>query len=442
MNMVDIIIKKKEGGELTEEEIRYFAQGAADGSIPDYQLSALMMAICFQGMNAKETTCLTMEMMKSGGVVDLSAIDGVCVDKHSTGGVGDTTTLVLAPLAAACGAKVAKISGRGLGHTGGTLDKLESIPGCSVEETEEQFVKQVQDIGCAVIGQTHDLCPTDKTLYALRDVTGTVCCVPLIASSIVSKKLASGAGAIVLDVKTGSGALMRTLEESITLAKAMVDIGTQAGKPILALVTGMEQPLGTHVGNALEVKEAIDVLSGRVSGDLLTVSLELGSRMLVAAGIAKDVEDGKARMRDALESGAGLAKLKAMIAAQGGDARVCDDVNLLPQAKYHVEVPAPADGYVADMDTTKIGYCAQDLGAGRKKKTDAIDPAVGLVMDVRLGDFVKKGQSLATLHINNMALAEQAIARMQEAVKLTAEKQPVPPLVYASVSPEGITRAE
>ena len=422
MNMVDIIIKKKEGGALTEEEIRYFAQGAADGSIPDYQLSALMMAICFQGMNAKETTCLTMEMMKSGGVVDLSAIDGVCVDKHSTGGVGDTTTLVLAPLAAACGAKVAKISGRGLGHTGGTLDKLESIPGCSVEETEEQFVKQVQDIGCAVIGQTHDLCPTDKTLYALRDVTGTVCCVPLIASSIVSKKLASGAGAIVLDVKTG--------------------IGTQAGKPILALVTGMEQPLGTHVGNALEVKEAIDVLSGRVSGDLLTVSLELGSRMLVAAGIAKDVEDGKARMRDALESGAGLAKLKAMIAAQGGDARVCDDVNLLPQAKYHAEVPALADGYVADMDTTKIGYCAQDLGAGRKKKTDAIDPAVGLVMDVRLGDFVKKGQSLATLHINNMALAEQAIARMQEAVKLTAEKQPVPPLVYASVSPEGITRAE
>ena len=310
MNMVDIILKKKAGGELNEEEIRFFARGAADGSIPDYQLSALLMAICWQGMNAKETTCLTMEMMHSGGVVDLSAIDGVCVDKHSTGGVGDTTTLVLVPLAAACGAKVAKISGRGLGHTGGTLDKLESIPGCSVEETEERFVKQVQEIGCAVIGQTHDLCPADKALYALRDVTGTVNCIPLIASSIVSKKLASGAGAIVLDVKTGSGALMHTVEDSIALAKAMVDIGAQAGKPILALVTGMEQPLGTHVGNALEVKEAIDILAGRAGGDLLAVSLELGSRMLVAAGIARDVDDGKARMKHALESGAGLAKLK------------------------------------------------------------------------------------------------------------------------------------
>ena len=272
---------------------------------------------------------------------------------------------MLVPLAAACGAKVAKISGRGLGHTGGTLDKLESIPGCSVEETEARFVRQVQEIGCAVIGQTHDLCPADKALYALRDVTGTVDCIPLIASSIVSKKLASGAGAIVLDVKTGSGALMHTLEDSIALAKAMVDIGAQAGKPILALVTGMEQPLGTHVGNALEVKEAIDILAGRAGGDLLAVSLELGSRMLVAAGIAENVEDGKARMKRALESGAGLEKLKEMIAAQGGDAGVCDDVTRLPQAKYLVPVPAPHDGYVADMDTTAIGYCAQDLGAGR-----------------------------------------------------------------------------
>ncbi|MDO5377643.1 MAG: thymidine phosphorylase [Clostridia bacterium] len=435
MNMVDVILKKKAGGALSPEEIRAFARGAADGSIPDYQLAALLMAICFQGMNAQETACLTMEMMRSGGVVDLSEIDGVCVDKHSTGGVGDTTTLVLVPLAAACGAKVAKISGRGLGHTGGTLDKLESIPGCSVEKTQEQFVRQVQQIGCAVIGQTGDLCPADKALYALRDVTGTVGCVPLIASSIVSKKLASGAGAIVLDVKTGSGALMQTLEESIALARAMVDIGSQAGKPILALVTGMDQPLGTHVGNALEVKEAIDILAGRAGGDLLAVSLELGGRMLVAAGIARDVEDGKARMRGALESGAGLQKLGEMIAAQGGDARVCEDVALLPRAEHCIPVPAPRAGYVARMDTTAIGYCAQDLGAGRKTKTDAIDPAVGLVMDVRLGDYVEEGQPLATLHVNKPELAAGAVASMQAAIHIEEERPALPPLVYAAVSP-------
>ena len=435
MDMVGMILKKKAGGALSPEEIRAFARGAADGSVPDYQLSALLMAICLRGMNAEETACLTMEMMQSGGTVDLSAIDGVCVDKHSTGGVGDTTTLVLVPLAAACGAKVAKLSGRGLGHTGGTLDKLESIPGCSVEKTQEEFVRQVQEIGCAVIGQTHDLCPADKALYALRDVTGTVDSVPLIASSIVSKKLASGAGAIVLDVKTGSGALMHTLEDSVALARAMVDIGEQAGRPILALVTGMEQPLGTHVGNALEVKEAIDILAGRAGGDLLTVSLELGARMLVAAGIAADVADGKARMTAALESGAGLDKLRQMIAAQGGDARVCDDVSLLPQARHIIDVPAQRDGYVARMDTTAIGYCAQDLGAGRKKKTDAIDPAVGLVMRVRLGDAVRAGEPLATLYINRPELAQEAAEKLRRAIVIEEEKPELPPLIYAAVAP-------
>ena len=440
MNMVDIILKKKEGGVLTPEEIRAFARGAADGSVPDYQLAALLMAICWRGMNAEETACLTMEMMHSGSVVDLSTIDGVCVDKHSTGGVGDTTTLVLVPLAAACGAKVAKLSGRGLGHTGGTLDKLESIPGCSVDVSQEDFIRQVQEIGCAVIGQTQDLCPADKALYALRDVTGTVGSIPLIASSIVSKKLASGAGAIVLDVKTGSGALMHTVEESIELAKAMVEIGAQAGRPILALVTGMDQPLGTHVGNALEVKEAIDILSGRAKGDLLTVSLELGSRMLVACGVAADVEDGKARMTQALESGAGLAKLKEMINAQGGDGRVCDDIAYLPRAAYMIRVPAPCEGYVAKMDTTAIGYCAQSLGAGRQKKTDVIDPSVGLVMDVRLGDYVMAGDSLATLYLNKRELANDVLAAMQRAIVITQEKPELPPLVYASVSREGVTR--
>lgn len=433
MNFVDTILKKKAGQALTAEEIRAFARGAADGSIPDYQLSALLMAICWRGMNAEETTHLTMEMMHSGSVVDLSQIDGVCVDKHSTGGVGDTTTLVLVPLAAACGAKVAKLSGRGLGHTGGTLDKLESIPGCSVEKTQEEFIRQVKEIGCAVIGQTGDLCPADKALYALRDVTGTVGSVPLIASSIVSKKLASGAGAIVLDVKTGSGALMQTVEESIELAQAMVDIGKVAGKPILALVTGMDQPLGTHVGNALEVKEAIDILSGRAGGDLLTVSLELGSRMLIASGIAKDVEDGKARMMAALESGAGLAKLAEMIKAQGGDPRVCEELAYLPHAAYKIAVPALEEGYVAKMDTTQIGYTAQDLGAGRKTKADVIDPAVGLVMDVRLGDYVKAGDSLATLYLNRPELADAAIARMQRAITIAQEKPELPPLVYAAV---------
>ena len=440
MNMVDVILKKKEGKALSAEEIRAFARGAADGSVPDYQLSALLMAICWRGMNAEEMTTLTMEMMHSGGVVDLSGIDGVCVDKHSTGGVGDTTTLVLAPLAAACGAKVAKLSGRGLGHTGGTLDKLESIPGCSVDIAQEDFIAQVRRIGCAVIGQTQDLCPADKALYALRDVTGTVGSIPLIASSIVSKKLASGAGAIVLDVKTGSGALMQTVEESIELAKAMVDIGAQAGKPILALVTGMDQPLGTHVGNALEVKEAIDILSGRAGGDLLAVSLELGSRMLVACGKAKDISDGKAQMSAALKSGAGLAKLREMIEAQGGDGRVCEELAYLPHAAYKISVPALADGYVAKMDTTEIGYCAQALGAGRVKKTDVIDPAVGLIMDVRLGDAVKAGDSLATLYLNKPELANTAIERMQRAITISAEKPELPPLVYASVSADGVVR--
>lgn len=440
MNMVDVILKKKAGQALSQEEIRAFARGAANGSIPDYQLAALLMAICWQGMNAEETTHLTMEMMHSGGVVDLSAIDGVCVDKHSTGGVGDTTTLVLVPLAAACGAKVAKLSGRGLGHTGGTLDKLESVPGCSIDRTQEQFIEQVKRVGCAVIGQTQDLCPADKALYALRDVTGTVGSIPLIASSIVSKKLASGAGAIVLDVKTGSGALMQTVDEAIDLAKAMVDIGSQAGKPILALVTGMDQPLGTHVGNALEVKEAIDILSGRAGGDLLTVSLELGSRMLVAAGIAKDVADGKARMEEALRSGAGLRKLREMLEAQGGDGRVCEDTAYLPQAAHKVDVPALTSGYVARMDTTALGYAAQGLGAGRVKKTDEIDPAVGFVMQVRLGDYVKAGEPLATLYVNKMELADAAAAKLQAAIVLEEVRPELTPLIYAAVSPEGVVR--
>ena len=440
MNMVDVILKKKEGKALSREEIRAFARGAADGSVPDYQLAALLMAICWRGMTIEETACLTEEMMNSGGVVDLSSIDGVCVDKHSTGGVGDTTTLVLVPLAAACGAKVAKLSGRGLGHTGGTLDKLESIPGCSIDVSQEDFIRQVKEIGCAVIGQTQDLCPADKALYALRDVTGTVGSIPLIASSIVSKKAASGAGAIVLDVKTGSGALMQTVEESIELAKTMVDIGKQMNRSIMAVVTGMEQPLGTHVGNALEVKEAIDILSGRAKGDLLTVSLELGARMLAACGVAADIEEGKEKMLAALESGAGLKKLREMIEAQGGDGRVCEELAYLPHAAYKISVPALSDGYVAEMDAAAIGYCAQGLGAGRQQKTDVIDPAVGLVMDVRIGDAVKVGDSLATLYLNKRELAAGAIEKVQKAIVISQQKPQLPKLIYASITQEGVVR--
>lgn len=441
MNMVEIILKKKRAEALSREEIRYFVRGAADGSLPDYQLSALMMAICFAGMTPQETADLTMEMMHSGDVADLRSVGGVCVDKHSTGGVGDTTTLVLAPLAAACGAKVAKMSGRGLGHTGGTLDKLESIPGCTIALSEQDFLRQVRDIGCAVIGQTADLAPADKRLYALRDVTGTVDCIPLIASSILSKKLAAGSDAIVLDVKTGSGALMQTLDESIDLAQAMVRIGELAGKPTLAMVTGMDQPLGTHVGNALEVREAIEILAGSAdekSADLREVSLTLGGQMLLAAGLADSLEAAKEKMRAALESGAGLQKFREMIAAQGGDARVADDVGLLPRAKLVTAVPAARDGYVAAMDTTAIGYVAQGLGAGRARKDDTIDPAVGLVMDVRIGDFVRAGEPICHIHANATARADAAAKRMQEIVLLSDEEPVRPPLIYATVTPEGV----
>ena len=442
MSFVDIILKKKAGLPLSASEIHEFAVGAATGSVPDYQLSALLMAICFNGMNAEETTTLTMEMMNSGDVVDLSSIRDICVDKHSTGGVGDTTTLVLVPLAAACGAHVAKLSGRGLGHTGGTLDKLESIPGCSINISEEAFLEQVKRVGCAVIGQTQNLCPADKALYALRDVTGTVGCIPLIASSVVSKKLASGAGAIVLDVKTGSGALMHTFEEAVELAEAMVAIGKKAGKPIYALITGMDQPLGTHVGNALEVKEAIDILAGRTAGDLLEVSLELGGSMLVACGRAADVKTGKEMMQEAITSGAGLKKFAEMIAAQGGDARICQDTSLLPTAPIQVAVPAEKDGYISSMDTTAIGYCAQRLGAGREKKTDVIDPAVGIVMRARLGDYVHAGDPIAVLHLRSQDQAETAMESLQKAIHIDVNKPVVPPLVYACVSSEITQYAE
>ena len=438
MDMVSIIRKKKAGEALTREEIEYVVRGATGKALPDYQLSAWLMAVCWRGMDARETTDLTLAMARSGETVDLSEVGGVCVDKHSTGGVGDTTTLILTPLVAACGAPVAKMSGHALGHTGGTLDKLQSIPGMRIGLTQREFIAQVRRIGCALVGQTAALAPADKALYALRDVTGTVDSLPLIASSIVSKKLASGAGAIVLDVKTGNGAMMQTEAQSIELARRMVDIGRIAGKPMVAVITGMDEPLGSHVGNALEVKEAIDALAGRVEGPLLEVSLVLGALMLVAAGKAEDAAAARAMLEGALRDGGGLRKLREMIEAQGGDPRVAGDPSLLPRAAHLAPVPAPRAGYVARMDTVAIGYAAQSLGAGRITKDDVIDPAVGLVMRARIGDRMEAGQPLAVLHANDQSRIAEALEAMQRAV--IVEDAPVEPprLIRALVTPEGV----
>ena len=440
MTMLEILSRKKLGQELTKEEIHFFVQGAAEQTIPDYQLAAMLMAIRLNGMTDRETTELTLAMRDSGEIADLSAIPGIKVDKHSTGGVGDTTTLVLAPLVAACGAPVAKMSGRGLGHTGGTLDKLESIPGMNVSLTIDAFIRQVRETGAAVIGQTGRLAPADKTLYALRDVTSTVDSLPLIVSSILSKKLAAGSDAIVLDVKTGSGAIMHTLEDSIALAETMVRVGTLAGKPIVALISGMDQPLGTHVGNALEVKEAIDILAGRAEGDLLTVSLTLGGHMLKLAGKAETPEQGAEKMHEAIRSGAGLRKLKEMIAAQGGDPGVCDDVTRLPQAKVIRRVACGKAGYVQKMDTTALGLAAQAMGAGRMELGDALDYSVGFVLPVRIGDRVEADTPFCTLHARTEADADQAEQAIRQAVRIGDEPCGRAPNFHAIVTKEGTQR--
>ena len=442
ISMLEIIENKKLGKELSAEEIRYFAEAAAKNTAPDYQLAALLMAIRLNGMTDRETTELTLAMRDSGDIADLSSIPGVKVDKHSTGGVGDTTTLVLAPLVAACGAPVAKMSGRGLGHTGGTLDKLESIPGMNVSLSEEAFIRQVKEIGVAVIGQTGHLAPADKTLYSLRDVTSTVDSLPLIVSSILSKKLAAGSDAIVLDVKTGSGALMHTLEDSVRLAGAMVKVGVLAGKPIVAVVSGMNQPLGTHVGNALEVKEAIDVLSGKAGGDLLKVSLMLGGYMLQLAGKAETQHEGMAMMKVAIESGAGLRKLKEMIAAQGGNPAVCDDTSLLPQAKVIRPVSCGKAGWVEKMNTTALGMAAQAMGAGRLKVDDKLDYSVGFVLQVRIGDRVEADTPLCVLHARSEEYADMAEKAIRDAITIGDEPCGRAPNFYAVVTKNGINRVE
>ena len=433
MNPCDIIRKKRFGGELNEKEIRAFVRGVVDGSFADYQISALLMAICINGMTDRETLALTLEMAHSGDMLDLSRIPGIKVDKHSTGGVGDTTSLVLVPLVACCGVKMAKMSGRGLGFTGGTLDKMESIPGMRVDLSVEQFEKQVTDVGCAIIGQTAELAPADKVLYALRDVTGTVDCMPLVVSSILSKKLAAGCDVVVLDVKTGSGAIMDTYEKSLKLAQTMVRIGNLSGKRFSALITDMDQPLGNYVGNALEVEEAVDVLAGSTKGDLLEVSLTLGAHILRSAGKVDSVPAGMDMLRAKIENGEGLRKLAEMIAAQGGDPRVTEDTSLLPKAKAKVELCADESGYVQSIRTSDVGNAAKRLGAGREHKTDPLDLSVGVVMHKRVGDPVRRGDVLCTLHVGERSDRIGAYNLLRRAIRIGPEPVQKPALIRAVV---------
>ena len=433
MNPCDIIRKKRFGGELSEMEIRAFVDGVVDGSFADYQASALLMAICINGMTDRETLALTLAMAKSGDTLDLSDIPGVKADKHSTGGVGDTTSLILVPLVAACGVKMAKMSGRGLGFTGGTLDKLESIPGMSISKDIVDFKRQVKNIGCAIIGQTAELAPADKALYALRDVTATVDCLPLVVSSILSKKLAAGCDVVVLDVKAGSGAIMDTPEKSRKLAEMMVRIGSLSGKRFSALITDMDQPLGNYIGNALEVEEAIDVLAGRTGGDLKTVALTLGAHILRNAGAAPDVQTGIRMLEAKIVSGEGLRTFGDMIEAQGGDRRVVEDTGLLPKAPHKVVLKAERDGYVVKMHTSDIGNAARLLGAGRERKTDVLDLSVGIVMNVRLGDAVKKGDLLATLHVGERSDRIGAYNLLKKSIVIGDEKPEAKPLIQAVV---------
>lgn len=432
MRMYDIINRKRLGCELTAEELAYFVKGVTAGAVPDYMTTALLMAICINGMTAKETVMLTRFMEKSGDTLDLSAFGNLTADKHSTGGVGDKTTLIAAPVAAALGCKVAKMSGRGLGHTGGTVDKLESIPGYRTSLSEEEFLSQVEKTGIAVIGQTGNMAPADKKLYALRDVTATVDSLPLITSSIMSKKLAAGSKNIVLDVKTGSGAFMKTPEKAKELASAMVQIAKQADRNCRALITDMDTPLGVNIGNALEIEEAVDILSKGVKNDLYEVSLALASNMAsMALGIG--YEEARRKAETVTEDGTAFAKMKEWIAAQGGDTSVLDDTSLLPKAAYSKDVFCRFDGYISHTDAEKIGLVAVSLGAGRKTKTDTIDHAAGIKLYKKAGDAVKTGDRLCTLYANSVDLLKRAEDDMLSAVKFSLEPCEKTPLIYETV---------
>ena len=430
MLITDLINKKKHSESLSKEEISFFVNGYVDGSIPDYQASALLMAIWFSGMDKQETADLTLAMAESGDQVDLSAIEGIKVDKHSTGGVSDGTTLVVAPLVAACGGKVAKMSGRGLGHTGGTLDKLESIPGFSVMQSMDKFIQTVSEIGLSVIGQTDNLVPADKKLYALRDVTGTIDNISLIASSIMSKKIASGSNAIVLDIKTGNGAFMNRISDSIRLAESMVDIGRLAGRRTIAVVTDMNQPLGFSVGNTLEVREAVEILQGQYESDLKVVAFTLASRMLIASGICDTENETIEKLEDALSSGKALVKLAQMIEAQGGNPDLVNDLSLIPAASKVIPVRADKEGYIKEINTPEVGYSAMLLGAGRVKKEDEIDHSVGIWLKKRLCDYVGKGDIIAEFHVNDEKNFNAAVKRFLDAYVIGKEQPEELPLIY------------
>lgn len=422
MRIYDLIIKKRNGGELATEEINYLVSGYTNGKIPDYQMSAMLMAIYFRGMNPRETADLTMAMVNSGDILDLSLVDGVKADKHSTGGVGDKVSLVLGPMAAAVGMPVAKMSGRGLGHTGGTIDKLESIPGFITSMEPERFISQINSIKIALTGQTGNLTPADKKIYALRDTTATVESIPLIASSIMSKKIAAGADVIVLDVKCGSGAFMKTQEEAEKLASLMVDIGKSLGRKTTAVITDMDEPLGHAVGNANEVIEAIETLKGRGSMDVLEVSLVLGSWMLVGSGMEKSQQEAYRKLKQTIDNKSALNKFREWITAQGGDAGVIDDYRRFPQAKLVIDVNAPKGGYINHMDSDEIGMAAMVLGAGREKKGDNIDPSVGIDLLKKTGDYAKEGEIIAKIYANDENRAQSSMQRLIAAYTINETK--------------------
>ncbi len=440
MGMYDLIVKKKLGKALTQKEIDYIVDGFTKGEIPDYQMAAFLMAICLKGMDKSETISLTMAMARSGDMLDLSSIKGIKADKHSTGGVGDKTSLVLSPMVASLGVPVAKMSGRGLGHTGGTIDKLESFPGFSASLKAEKFIDNVNRIKMAIVGQTANLAPADKKIYALRDVTATVDNISLIASSIMSKKIASGADVIVLDVKTGSGAFMKTLEDSIALAKAMVEIGNGVGRKTYAVITDMNQPLGRAVGNSIEVAEAIHTLKGNGPRDLLEISLTLGSYMLLGAGKADSVEEARKLLKQTITNGSALRKLGEFVRAQGGDDSAVYNTTLLPKASIEEEVITDQKGYITRIVTEEIGMASMVLGGGRETKDSVLDLSVGIYLHKKLGDKVETGDSLATLYGNNMDKVKAARERYLNAYTIEAVKPAPTKLIYGIVTKDGLVR--